>query len=143
MLGMWAYTAALINLLAAEILSNLHSFIIIVPNHGGDDLFRFKDSISDRGEFYFRQVIGSTNYETGGNVNDFLHGWLNYQIEHHVFPDMTMRQYAIAQPRIQAICEKHGVPYVQESVWVRLKKLVAVAVGDVDMPFFEETVDSV
>lgn len=139
LLGTWAYLAALINLVGAEILSNLHSFIIIVPNHAGDDLFRFNDSISDRGEFYLRQVIGSVNYSTGGNINDFLHGWLNYQIEHHVFPDMTMRQYAIAQPRLQAICEKHGVPYVQESVWERLKKLIAVAVGDVDMPVYEES----
>ena len=32
-------------------------------------------------DFYLRAVIGSANFRTGGNVNDFLHGWLNYQIE--------------------------------------------------------------
>jgi Ca2+-binding RTX toxin-like protein len=31
-------------------------------------------------EFYLRAVIGSTNYRTGGDANDFMHGWLNYQI---------------------------------------------------------------
>ena len=37
---------------------------------------------------------------------------------------------------MQAICEKHGVPYVQESVWVRLKKTVDIMVGKADMrPF--------
>jgi hypothetical protein len=26
------------------------------------------------------QVVSSANYRTGGDVNDFLHGWLNYQV---------------------------------------------------------------
>ena len=134
----WAYYSALINFLLAEILTNLHSFMVIVPNHAGEDLFRFRTSIDDRGEFYLRQIIGSTNYRTGGNLNDFFHGWLNYQIEHHVFPDMTMLQCAKAQPKLEAICEKHGVPYVQESVWTRLRKLIRIAVGKDDMPYFEE-----
>jgi hypothetical protein len=30
---------------------------------------------------------------SGGNVNDFLHGWLNYQIEHHMFADLSMLSY--------------------------------------------------
>ncbi len=31
-------------------------------------------------EFYLRAVIGSANFRTGGDFNDFVHGWLNYQI---------------------------------------------------------------
>ena len=45
-----------------------------------------------------RQVLGSTNFRTGGDVNDFLHGWLNYQIEHHLWPDLSPRQLQFAQP---------------------------------------------
>ena len=26
--------------------------------------------------------------------------WLNYQIEHHLFPDLPMRQYGLIQPRV-------------------------------------------
>ena len=135
-LGKNYYLAALINLIGAELLSNLHSFLIIVPNHAGSDLYRFDTSTTKREHFYLRQIIGSTNYNTGGNFNDFLHGWLNYQIEHHVFPDMTMLQYAKAQPKLQALCLKHGIPYVQESVWVRLRKLMEVGLGTEDMPIF-------
>ena len=128
LLGLFAYFAAL---------ANLHAFLMIVPNHAGDDLYCFDSSITDRGEFYLRQMIGSANYRTGGDRNDFLHGWLNYQIEHHVFPDMTMLQYQKAQPLLQAIATKHGVPYVQESVWVRLRKLIHIAMGRADMPFYD------
>jgi hypothetical protein len=31
-------------------------------------------------EFYLRAVIGSCNFKTGGDANDMVHGWLNYQV---------------------------------------------------------------
>ena len=36
-----------------------------------------------------------------------------------------------------AICEKHGVPYVQESVWKRLDQLAQVMVGKKSMLVWE------
>ncbi len=137
----WAF--ALINRIGAEVISNVHTFIIIVPSHAGEDLFVFDDPISGRGEFYFRQIAGSANYRTGGFLNDYMHGWLNYQIEHHVFPDMSMLQYCKAQPRIEAIARDHGVPYVQESVWLRLRRLVRVMVGTDTMPHWSAAPDVV
>jgi fatty acid desaturase len=73
------------------------------------------------------------NYRTGTNVTDFSQMWLNYQIEHHVFPDLPMRQYQIVQPKLQALCEKHGVPYVQGNVLGRVKKMLDVFVGKTKM----------
>jgi fatty acid desaturase len=132
-LGPWAAFSALANNLGAEVLTNLHTFLIITTNHVGDDIHIFDGPPKDRAEFYRRQVVGSTNFRTGGDANDFLHGWLNYQIEHHLFPDLSMLQYQQIQPEIRAICERHGVPYVQESVWKRLRKTVAVMTGQADM----------
>ena len=118
---------AFVNLVAAEILTNLHSFLIVVPNHAGEDVYRFKTPVKVKtDDFYLRAVIGSANFRTGGDVNDFLHGWLNYQIEHHMFADMTMLSYQRMAPEVKAICEKHGVPYVQESVFERLRKTLQV-----------------
>lgn len=136
-IGPWAYASVLINRLLAEIIANVHTFIVIVPNHAGEDLYRFDDPIEGRGDFYLRQIIGSGNYRTGGDLNDFLHGWLNYQIEHHLWPDMTMLQYSKAQPRVEEICEKHGVPYVQESIFKRFRKLIRIATGKDKMKVWE------
>ena len=132
-LGRAAWLAVLINSVLAELMSNVHGFITVVTNHAGDDLYRFDRPIRNRGEFYLRQIVGSTNFRTGGDLNDFVHGWLNYQIEHHLWPDMSMLQYRRAQPEVQAICARHGVPYVQESVWRRLVKLLRVLSGDASM----------
>lgn len=128
-LGWWAVFSVLCNSLLAEFLTNLHSFLVITTNHAGEDLYAFDGSPGNRGEFYLRQVLGSTNFRTGSDFNDFLHGWLNYQIEHHLFPDLPMSQYQRIQPEVKALCAKHGVPYVQESVWIRLRKTLAVMTG--------------
>ena len=132
-LGRWAVFSVLLNTLLAELLTNAHSFVAIVPNHAGEDLYRFEDRTRSRGEFYLRQVIGSANYRCGTDLIDVMHGWLNYQIEHHLWPDMSLLQYRRAQPKVREICERHGVPYVQESVWTRCRKAVAIMVGDASM----------
>ncbi|PTQ87227.1 fatty acid desaturase family protein [Agitococcus lubricus] len=133
-LGPIAVINVWINTLLAEIISNLHAFLVIVPNHVGDDILLFEEAATNKSEFFLRQITGSANFKTGGDFNDFLHGWLNYQIEHHLWPDLPMSEYQRLQPQVKALCEKYGIPYVQESVWKRLKKTVDVMVGNSSMP---------
>ena len=132
-LGTGAATWVLVNSVVAELLTNLHTFVVVVPNHAGDDVYRFDRPTSDRAEFYVRQAAGSVNFRTGGAVNDFLHGYLNYQIEHHLWPDAAPRLYQAAAPEVRAICARHAVPYVQEGVFARVGKLLAIMTGDASM----------
>jgi fatty acid desaturase len=135
--GQSLFFHAIINLVLADLLTNLHGFITIVTNHCGDDIYTFDDQVKPKsGSFYVRQIVGSANYKTGDDVTDFAHGWLNYQIEHHVWPDLSMLQYQRGAPQLKAICEKYGVPYVQESVWTRLFKTIDVMVGNSSMKRF-------
>lgn len=132
-LGSIAAFNVMINSLIAEAFTNMHSFLVIVPNHAGDDVMMFEDKGKGRGEFYLRQILGSVNYKTGTDVNDFLHGWLNYQIEHHLWPDLSLKQYQYAQPKVEAVCKKHGIPYRQDSVFKRLLKAIDIMVGRTSM----------
>jgi fatty acid desaturase len=132
--GVEAALAALANSVLAELLVNAHAFLVIVPNHAGPDLLRFDTPARGKAAFAWRQIRGSANFRTGGAVNDFLHGYLNYQVEHHLWPDASPLLYQMAAPHLREICARHGVPYLQESVWVRLRKMVAIAVGTASMP---------
>ncbi|WNG37075.1 fatty acid desaturase [Archangium violaceum] len=132
-LGGWAVFSVFANSVLAEVFTNIQSFVLIAPNHAGEDLYRFHGRAESHAEFCVRQVVGSANYATGSDVVDFLHGWLNYQIEHHLWPSLPMSKYQQIQPRVKALCEKHGVPYVQESVFRRVKKLVDIMVGKTSM----------
>jgi fatty acid desaturase len=129
------YTNAIINLILAELLTNFHSFVMIATNHCGSDVCRFSTpcDLSDKGEFYLRQITGSVNYTNGGEFIDYFHGYLNYQIEHHMFPDMTVKSYRKMAPIVKEICAKYGVVYIQENVLIRLKKTIDVFVGTASM----------
>ena len=150
------YWTAVANLAFADVLSNIHSFIIIATNHCGKDMYKFAQSCTPRsGTFYMRAITSSANFRTSNgirkdgthrkvhgfraDVNDFLHGWLNYQIEHHAFPQLSMLSYQKSAPLMRAICEKHSVPYVQENVFLRLKKTADIMVGHADMRVFHES----
>lgn len=142
--GMKRAHTAMYTAVFAELLTNIHSFVIIACNHAGDDVYRFDTPVQPKSnEFLLRAVIGSVNFHTGHdfgqpgaflpNLVDFMQGWLNYQIEHHMFPDMSMLQYQKAAPQIRAICKKHGVPYIQDPVWYRTVKLAKIMVGEETM----------
>jgi len=125
---------ALMNIIVAEICTNIHAFIMIAPNHCGEDLTRFDthcDPMSD--DFYKRQVLGSTDFLTGGDFYDFLHGFLNYQIEHHLWPDLSALSYKRAHHEVKSICERHGVSFIQEHVLMRVKKTIDVMTGATSM----------
>jgi fatty acid desaturase len=133
-LGRGAWVAVLLNTLFAELLTNAHSFFLVVPNHAGSDIPRFETPPKNRNEFRLRQIVGSVNFKTGSDLNDFLHGWLNYQIEHHIWPDLSLRQYQTWQPRLKELCERHGLSYCQQSVWSRSIALFRNLVGKSRMP---------
>lgn len=132
-LGPLAVANVLANSVGAEALANLHSFAIIAPNHAGDDVYRFEGRIERKAEFFLRQVLGSANFTGGSELADFLQGYLNYQIEHHLFPDLPPGRYREIQPRVKEICARFGVPYVEQSVFARVKKLVDIMVGNTSM----------
>jgi fatty acid desaturase len=138
-MGSLLYTNAVMNLFCAEILTNIHGFIAVVTNHAGDDMYRFRKGCRPfSGSFYLRQVLASVDFAMGTDMVDFLHGYLNYQIEHHMWPNLSMLSYQKSAPLVREICKKHGVPYIKESVFWRLKKTVDIMVGNASMKWFPE-----
>ena len=128
-LGMDAVFNAFIIILMAEVFANMHSFLVIVPNHSAEDIYQFSTPHKTQGEYYLRQIMGSVNYNTGSDFIDFLHGFLNYQIEHHIFPDRSHFFYQQSQPIIKEICKKHNLEYRQESVFKRILMTFDLMIG--------------
>lgn len=128
------------NLFFAEALTNAHGFLAVVTNHAGYDMYRFRKACRPfSGSFYLRQVLASVDYSMGTDSIDFMHGWLNYQIEHHMWPNLSMLTYRKSAPLVEDICRRHGVPYIKENVFIRLKKTVDIMVGNTSMKWFPET----
>jgi fatty acid desaturase len=141
--GSIMYWNAIKNLFYADLLTNVHGFIAIVTNHAGDDMYRFRYGCRPfSGSFYLRQVLASVDYNMGTDLVDFMHGFLNYQIEHHLWPNLSMLSYQKSAPLVQDICAKYGVPYVKQNVFWRLKKTVDIMVGSTSMRWFPESYET-
>ncbi len=128
-LGWEAVFNAFIITVMAEYVANIHSFLVIVPNHSAGDIYQFSTPHKSQGEFYLRQIMGSVNYTTGTDPIDFAQGWLNYQVEHHIFPNIPLSQYQKIQPVMKEICKKHNLEYRQESVFKRIGMTVDLMIG--------------
>jgi fatty acid desaturase len=81
------------------------------PNHKGMPTV----SSGEKLDFLRRQVITTRNIR-GGRVTDFVLGGLNYQIEHHLFPNMPRSNLRHVQPIVKAHCGAVGVPYLEVGV---------------------------
>ena len=99
--------------LTANLMRNIWSYAIIFCGHfpDGTQEFTVEETRNEtRGQWYFRQVLGSANL-TGGKLFHILSGNLSHQIEHHLFPDLPARRYAEMAPDVRAVCERYGIPY--------------------------------
>ena len=128
-LGTEAVWNALMISLMGEFIANIHSFLVIVPNHSAEDIYMFNKPHKSQGEFYLRQIMGSVNYKTGTDPLDFAQGWLNYQVEHHLFPNLPLSQYQKMQPIVKEVCRKHRLEYRQENVFKRIFMTIELMVG--------------
>lgn len=79
---------------------------IFAPNHKGMPMLK----AGQRLDFLRKQVLTSRNVRGGWFVDHAL-GGLNYQIEHHLFPNMPTPHLRRAQPIVRAYCAEIGISY--------------------------------
>jgi fatty acid desaturase len=53
---------------------------------------------------------------------DWWMGYLNYQIEHHLFPTMPQFRHPRVHKRVEALAKKHNIPYISYSYWEAVHK---------------------
>lgn len=81
------------------------------PNHKGMAILGADDDL----DYLRRQVLTSRNVR-GGVFTDLLLGGLNYQIEHHLFPNMPRASLRQAQRLVRAHCADLRIPYCETSL---------------------------
>ncbi|MEU4379387.1 fatty acid desaturase family protein [Micromonospora echinofusca] len=78
------------------------------PNHKGMPMPTADDDL----DFLRKQVLTARNVR-GGRLVDVALGGLNYQIEHHLFPNMPRANLRRARPIVRAYCAEQGIPYAE------------------------------
>ena len=93
-------------------LGGIYMGSVFAPNHKGMPILDKEDDM----DFLHQQVLTARNV-AGNPVADFWYGGLNYQIEHHLFPNMPRNNLKKAQVVVKSFCEEKGIPYHQTGVW--------------------------
>jgi fatty acid desaturase len=102
---------AVVFVLVQQGLFGLYLGCSFAPNHKGMPTLTEAEEL----DFLRTQVLTSRNVR-GSRLVDFLLGGLNYQIEHHLFPNMPRPNLRHAQPLVRAFCQHHGLPYTEASL---------------------------
>jgi fatty acid desaturase len=81
------------------------------PNHKGMPIIGAEEDL----DYLRRQVLTSRNVH-GGWFTDLLLGGLNYQIEHHLFPNMPRASLPRAQRIVRKYCAELNIPYCETTL---------------------------
>jgi fatty acid desaturase len=102
---------ALLFLVVHQVIFGGYLGCTFAPNHKGMPTLRGEQRL----DFLRRQVLTSRDVR-GSMLVDVAMGGLNYQIEHHLFPNMPTPNLRRAQPIIEDYCARIGVRYEQTGV---------------------------
>jgi fatty acid desaturase len=117
---------AAVFVLVHQILFGLYMGMLFAPNHKGMPVRTGQDEELDWAR---RQIITSRNLRSNRLI-DFLYGGLNYQIEHHLFPNVPSINLRRVRPLVQKFCADYGLPYVETSV-AESYRLVSNYLGEI------------
>ncbi|MEY2839719.1 MAG: hypothetical protein RJB60_2018, partial [Pseudomonadota bacterium] len=76
------------------------------------------DALNHKGHWYLTQLDSSVNFK-GSRRMSILWGHLNYQVEHHLFPDIPSHHYPDMAKEVKAVCAKYQLPYKCNASWGR------------------------
>jgi fatty acid desaturase len=101
----------------ADVINNYWIACTIQSTHFTEPL-QPEDAIKHKGRWYLSQLDSSVNFK-GSRRMSILWGHLNYQTEHHLFPDIPSCHYPDMAREVKAVCAKYGIAYKLNPGWGR------------------------
>jgi fatty acid desaturase len=105
--GLWAAAIVLFGwqwlgiFIGSQLVGGLYQGLVVAPNHKGMPLWTKQTKLS----FLERQVLSSRNVAPHP-FWDFFFGGLNYQVEHHLFPNMPRVHLNRARDLVMQLCDE-------------------------------------
>ena len=75
-------------------------------------------------QFVYHQLKTTRNINTSW-WDDWFHGGLQYQIEHHLFPQLPRHNLARVKPLVMELCQKNGIKYESVGFWAAISYCLA------------------
>lgn len=101
--------------LLSEIIANYWITLSLEISHIPKSL-QVKNTIENKGRWYVAQIDSTQNYKTN-RFFTLLWGHNNYQIEHHLFPNLPSHHLPAIAKEVRLICQKHAIEYTLHPSW--------------------------
>lgn len=105
------FSKAIIVIITTNVVMGLYLLNIFAPNHKGMPELAKGIRIS----FLEHQTMTARNINANW-LTDFLYMGLNYQIEHHLFPNCPRNKLKYIKPYVMALCRRQKLSYTSVSV---------------------------
>ncbi len=99
---------ALLFITVHQLAFGLYFSSVIASNHKGMPFWDEDQPL----DFLRQQVLTSRNVMSHP-LTDFWYGGLNYQIEHHLFPNMPRNNLRAARVTVRRFCQEQGIAYYE------------------------------
>ena len=106
-------------IVAHRALAGFHMGAVFAPNHKGMPVLEPGRKLD-----YLRQQVLTARDVLPNPVIDFAYGGLNYQIEHHLFPNMPRNRLKDAREVVKSFCEERGIPYHETGFWQSQREIL-------------------
>lgn len=105
------FSKAMLIVLVVNLSTGFYLFNVFAPNHKGMPHFAKNVKVS----FLEQQIMTARNIY-GNFFTDLLYMGLNYQIEHHLFPNTPRNKLKRITPYVTAICKKRNLEFTRTSI---------------------------
>ena len=86
------------------------------------EFYKVDDNETLENNWAIHQMHTTSNFAHGGRVFSWLIGGLNYQIEHHLFPNICHVHYRDISKIVKEMAKKYDVPYHQHKTFLEALK---------------------
>lgn len=126
---------ALMFLLVSHFLAGVTLHVQITLSHFSMATYYGRNRFNTDSDNWFKMQL-ATSMDIASNVfNEWAHGGLQYQVEHHLFPRLPRQNLKYASKLVKEFAAKHNVPYHCKGYWAANKHVLqalAQAAHEVD-----------
>lgn len=102
---------------------NIFYSINIIPDHD-----TYESSVENHytgTDWCKLQICNSGNFLNDNLIWTHMFGSINYQIEHHLFPNMSSVHYPTIAPIVKQFCKENNIPYAHHhTLWTAYKSFI-------------------
>jgi len=132
----WGPGPAILAYLLRMLATSYLIFCTFAPAHFPVDAVALSNEFRTH-DFVERQVWTTLNFSTGP-IGRFLCAGVEFQIEHHLFPNLSHTMYPRISGLVRKFCEQRGCPYRTlpwaRGVWLSLKAFYTLKVVHDELP---------